>query len=116
MTSWFTTDRLHLDPATIEPLRGDEHSSWVAIRAYCQGTPLAESHTPDGSRWRFVRGTPLTLHSDQYGRLPIGCLTAASLSPRDETQLHRMPRQVAATFSAALADAVRAILEQPFPA
>lgn len=114
MTSWFTTDRLHLDPATIEPLPVDEHSSWVAIRAYCQGTPLAEAHTPDGSRWRFVRGTPLTLHSQHHGRLPIGCLTAASLSPREETQLHRMPRQVAAAFSATLADTVQTILEQPF--
>lgn len=27
MTSWFTTDRLHLEPATIEPLPIDEHSS-----------------------------------------------------------------------------------------
>jgi hypothetical protein len=116
MTSWYTTDRLHLDPATIEPLPVDEHSGWVAIRAYCQGTPLAEAHTPDGSRWRFVRGTPLTLHSERYGRLPIGCLTAASLAPKEETQLHRMPRRVAAAFSATLADAVRTILEQPFDA
>jgi hypothetical protein len=116
MTSWFTTDRLHLDPRTIEPLTVDEHSTWVAIRAYCQGTPLAEAHTPDGSRWRFVRGTPLTLHSEHHGRLPIGCLTAASLSPREQTQLHGMPRQVAAAFSATLTDAVQTILEQPFRA
>lgn len=116
MTSWFTTDRLHLEPATIEPLPIDEHSSWVAIRAYCQGTPLAEAHTPDGSRWRFVRGTPLTLHSDEHGRLPIGCLTAASLSPRETTQLHRMPRRVAAAFSATLSDAVLSFLDQPFAA
>lgn len=116
MTSWFTTDRLHLEPATIEPLPIDEHSSWVAVRAYCQGTPLAEAHTPDGSRWRFVRGTPLTLHSDEHGRLPIGCLTTASLSPKDATQLHRMPRPVAAAFSATLSDAVLSFLDQPFKA
>ncbi len=116
MTSWFTTDRLHLEPATIEPLPIDEHSSWVAVRAYCQGTPLAEAHTPDGSRWRFVRGTPLTLHSAQHGRLPIGCLTTASLSPKDSTQLHLMPRPVAAAFSATLSDAVLAFLDQPFAA
>jgi hypothetical protein len=60
MSGWCTTDRLHLDPATIEPLDINEHSGWVAVRAYCQGIPLAEAHTPDGSRWRFIRGTPLT--------------------------------------------------------
>jgi hypothetical protein len=114
LTSWCTTDRLHLDPATIEPLAIDEHSTWVAVRAYCQGTPLAEAHTPDGSRWRYIRGTPLTLHSPAWGRLPIGCLTVASLASRDETQLHAMPRRVAAAFSDALCDAVQAFLEQPF--
>ena len=116
LTSWCTTDRLHLDPATIEPLAIDEHSSWVAIRAYCQGTPLAEAHTPDGSRWRYIRGTPLTLHSSARGRLPIGCLTVASLASRDETQLHAMPRRVAAAFSDTLTDAVLAFLKQPFSA
>jgi hypothetical protein len=116
LTSWFTTDRLHLDPATIEPLQIDEHSPWVSIRAYCQGTRLAEAHTPDGSRWRFVLGLPLTLHSARHGRLPIGCLTVASLAPKEVTHLHRMPSTVAGAFSDVLSDAVLAILEQPFAA
>lgn len=114
LTSWYTTDRLHLDPATIEPLPIDEHSRWVAIRAYCQGTPLAEAHTPDGSRWRFVRGTPLTLQTERHGRLPVGCVTVASLTAKDQTALYAMPREVSAAFSETLSDAVLAILEQPF--
>jgi len=116
MTSWVTTDRLHRQQATIEPLPIDEHSSWVAIRSYCRGTPMAESHQPDGSRWRFVRGTPLTLHTDHHGRMPIGCLTTASLAPREQTHLDRMPGEVEAAFNDTMSDAVLAFLNQPFSA
>jgi hypothetical protein len=114
MTNWVMTDRLHLDRATIEPVAIDEYARWVAVRAYCQGTSLAESRDIYASRWRFIRGTPLVLDTPRHGRIPIGCLTAASLSPREDSQLNAMRDTVLASFNKALSETVLTLLDQPF--
>jgi len=114
LTNWVMTDRLHLDRRTIEPVPVDEYARWVAVRSYCLGTPLAESRDIYASRWKFVRGTPLVVDSDMHGRIPVGCLTTASMSPRSSTLLARMPGDVLAAFNDALTDTVLTLLDQPF--
>lgn len=114
LTSWVTTDRLHIDRETVEPVRIDEHGRWLAVRAYCRGTPLAESRDIYASRWHFIRGTPLVADTATHGRIPIGCLTAASMKRGDETMLNGMEDVVEAGFNNALTEAVLALLEQPF--
>lgn len=108
------TDRLHLQRQTIEPVAVDEYARWVAVRSYCLGTPLAESRDVYASRWRFIRGTPLILRSERHGRIPVGCLTTASLSRRENTQLDRMRGEVLAAFNDALSDTVLTLLNEPF--
>ena len=114
LTNWVMTDRLHLDLDTIEPVAVDEYANWVAVRSFCAGTPLAESRDIYASRWKFIRATPLTLHDATFGRIPIGCLTTASLSRRDDTQLHAMRGEVVAAFNDTLDETVLALLEEPF--
>lgn len=114
MTNWVMTDRLHLQRQTIEPVAVDEYARWVAVRSYCLGTPLAESREIYASRWRFVRGTPLVLRTDRHGRIPVGCLTTASLSLREDTHLAGMRGEVLAAFNDALSDTVLTLLNEPF--
>jgi hypothetical protein len=114
LTSWVTTDRLHLDRATIDPVDIDEHSRWVAVRAFCRGTPLAEPRDIYASRWHFIRGTPLVLETDRHGRIPIGCLTTASMRGRADSRLATMASDVQAQFNDALVDPVTRLLDLPF--
>jgi hypothetical protein len=114
LTSWVTTDRLHLDRATIEPVPIDEHSRWVAVRAFCRGTPLAEPRDIYASRWHFIRGTPVVLNTDRHGRIPIGCLTTASMKGRSDSRLATMAADVEAQFNAALVEPVSRLLDLPF--
>jgi hypothetical protein len=114
LTNWVMTDRLHLQRQTIDPVKIDEYARWVAVRSYCQGTPLAESRNVYASRWRFIRGTPLILYSERHGRIPIGCLTTASMKPRETTHLDLMRGEVLAAFNEALSDTVLTLLDQPF--
>jgi SIR2-like domain len=114
LTNWVMTDRLHLDLETIEPVVVDEYANWVAVRSFCAGTPLAESRDIYASRWKFIRSTPLILHTTQFGRIPVGCLTTASLSRQADTQLAVMSGAVLTAFNQALSDTVLALLNEPF--
>lgn len=114
LTNWVTTDRMHLDRGTVEPVSIDEHARWVAVRSYCRGLPLAEERNVYASRWRFIRGTPLVVHTDRHGRIPVGCLTTASMRGREETMLNAMDDIVESRFNQTLATNVLALLNQPF--
>jgi hypothetical protein len=109
-----TTDRLHLDQGTVEPVEINEHARWVAVRSYCRGLPLAEARNVYASRWRFIRGTPLVIDTERHGRIPVGCLTTASMKGRAETMLNAMDDVVEARFNQALSTNVLALLNQPF--
>ena len=109
-----TTDRLHLDQGTIEPVEINEHARWVAVRSYCRGLPLAEARDIYASRWRFIRGTPLVIDTQRHGRIPVGCPTTASMNGRDDTMLNAMDDVVEARFNQALTTNVLALLNQPF--
>lgn len=109
-----TTDRLHVDRRTIEPVPIDEHARWVAVRSYCRGLTLAESRDTYASRWHFIRGLPLLVDNDQHGRIPVGCLTVSSMLPAGETMLDKMRNDVEAQFNRALVTGVLELLDQPF--
>jgi hypothetical protein len=104
LTMWVTTDRLHVDRATIDPVRVSEYSRWVAVRAFCQGTPLAEPRNIYASRWHFIRGTPLVVDEERHGRIPVGCLTTASMRGPHESRLATMSADVAALFNESLVE------------
>lgn len=114
LTNWVMTDRLHVDQRTIEPVPIDEYARWLAVRTFCAGTSLAETRSVYASRWKFVRGTPLVLDSDHHGRLPVGCLTTASLAPKGATQLDGLRGDVVAAFNDALCETVLELLDAPF--
>lgn len=109
-----TTDRVHVDRRTIDPIRIDEHARWVAVRSYCRGLTLAESRDTYASRWRFVRGLPLLIEGDEHGRIPAGCLTVSSMLPKDQTMLNRMTNDVEAEFNRTLTAGILELLDQPF--
>ncbi|WP_158276588.1 SIR2 family protein [Paraconexibacter algicola] len=109
-----TTDRLHIDRATIEPVHIDEYARWVAVRAYCRGKILAESRETYASRWHFIRGLPLVIDDDEFGRIPVGCVTVTSMKRRDETMLNAIDDAVEAGFNRALRTAIYELLAQPF--
>lgn len=114
LTNWVTTDRLHIDRGTIEPVAIDEHARWLAVRSYCQGVSLAEARDIYASRWRFIRGTPLVVKDQSHGRMPVGVLTTTSMRGRNETLLNDMEDVVEARFNQALESAVLSLLSQPF--
>jgi hypothetical protein len=109
-----TTDRMHLDRGTVEPVVIDEHARWLAVRSYCRGLPLAETRDIYASRWRFIRATPVVVDNEHHGRIPVGCLTTASMKGRDETMLNAMDDVVEARFNQALSSKASLLLDQPF--
>jgi SIR2-like domain len=112
LTSWATTDRLHRDRATIEPVKIEVGSKWVSVATFCRGTRVEEDRDVYASRWRYVRGLPLYLEETQGARLPIGCLTVTSSRPGAETMLERMDDGVKASFHESLTAGTIAFLRQ----
>jgi hypothetical protein len=51
---------------------------------------------------------------EPHGRIPVGCLTTASMNSRGETLLNAMNDVVQARFNQALATNVLSLLDQPF--
>ena len=106
LTSWAMTDRVHRDPRTIEPVEIDEHSHWVAVRAFTRGAALGEPRDIYASRWRYIRGLPLFAGN----RMPVGVVTISSMRGEGESLLNNMPSTVEAAFDEALRDAAIDIL------
>ena len=98
LTNWGTTDRVHRDPDTIDPVSISEHSRWVAVRAFCRGAALGEPRDIYASRWRYIRGLPLVTDDG----LPVGVLTVSSMLPEGQTMLDLMPDVIEAAFDGAL--------------
>jgi hypothetical protein len=110
LTNWATTDRVHRDPATIEPVPVFEHSRWVAVRAFCRGAALGEPRDIYASRWKYIRGLPLST----VDGLPVGALTVASMLTVGKTMLDRMPDAIEAAFDDALRQVALDILGLAF--
>lgn len=108
LTSWAMTDRVHRDARTLDPVPVEEHSRWVAVRAFTRGAALAEPRDVYASRWRYVRGLPLFTSGD---RLPVGVVTVSSMSTEGETVLTAMPGAAAAIFDDAVGGVMADILD-----
>jgi len=104
ITGWAHSDRAHQDPMTMESIPLQADSTWVAVRAVCQGVRVEHERESDISRWRFIRAIPLIL--SEPTRLPIGCLTIASIRPRSDTILATMSPESQAILHSGLVDAV----------
>ncbi|MDQ3724420.1 MAG: SIR2 family protein [Actinomycetota bacterium] len=100
LIGWVHSDRAHQDPSTVTPVPIGSTSSWVAVRAICQGTIVEFDREDYASRWHFVRGIPLVL--EEPTRLPIGALTIASSVPAEKSVLTKMPEGARAALHHAL--------------
>lgn len=107
ITMWASTDRLHFDRETIQPVDLEARGKWVAVKTVCRGLPVAEArHDRWQSRWRYISGVPLSVKTSRFDRLPIGCLTITSMKGKDETILGTMGDDVLAEFHRSLVESV----------
>jgi hypothetical protein len=110
LTGWAHSDRAHQDPSTVTPVPVRASSSWVSVRAVCQGTIAEFDRDNYASRWRFVRGLPLVL--EEPTRLPIGALTISSSVPAEQSVLTKMPEDIRAALHAALQSVALRLLQE----
>jgi hypothetical protein len=110
LTGWAHSDRAHQDPSTVTPVPVSASSSWVSVRAVCQGTIAEFDRDNYASRWRFVRGLPLVL--EESTRLPIGALTISSSVPAEQSVLTKMPEDIRAALHAALQSVALRLLQE----
>lgn len=111
LMSWATTDRLHRDRATLEPVPIVAGSPWVSVEAFCRGARFEEDRSTYASRWRFIRGLPLRVAEGTAGDIPVGCLTLTSNLPGEASELQRMDDGLKTEFHRVLVDGMRESLE-----
>lgn len=99
LVNWASSDREWRDPATLEPVPVRWSSSFVAVRAFCEGS-VVERSTADqvATRWNHVVAAPLALETRELGRLPVGVLPLASTEPRATSVLHQAMPLLRTTF------------------
>lgn len=112
LMSWATTDRLHRDRSTMEAVPIQAGSKWIAVEAFCRGTRFEEDRDVYASRWRYVRGLPLTPTIPGSGLLPVGCLTITSTLPGAQTMLEVMDEGVKAEFHGILVEGMLRFLSE----
>lgn len=78
--NWVSADRDFQNPIAIirHPLH--VNSRWVAAAAIANGVSVEQDPMVYASRWRFVRGIPITVDADGQ-RSVVGALTLASTTP-----------------------------------
>jgi hypothetical protein len=113
LMSWATTDRLHRDRSTMEAVPIQAGSRWISVEAFCRGTRFEEDRDVYVSRWRYVRGLPLTPTIPGSGLLPVGCLTITSTLPGAQTMLEVMDDGVKAAFHGILVEGMLRFLSEP---
>lgn len=86
--NWVSSDRTYQDPSAI--MRNPLHvnSRWVAAAAIANGVSVEQDPDVYASRWRFIRGIPITV-DDQAGRSIVGALTLTSTTPLRDFPLAR---------------------------
>ena len=113
LTLWASSDRAWRDPSTLTPVRIGLDSPWIAVKAFCRGTPLTEETVDDtSSRWNHVLAVPLRLDAepedvlsgeDRWGLLPVGAITLASTSEPEESSIGSLAAPQRAELSELLA-------------
>jgi hypothetical protein len=84
--NWVSADRAYQEPgaAVRNPLH--VRSRWVAAVAIADGVAVEEDPMVYASRWRFVRGIPLTVEADGE-RSIVGAVTLTSTTPLQDFPL-----------------------------
>jgi hypothetical protein len=78
---WATSERALLGPEGLEQRPMHPATPWVGIETILRGTPVEQDLYWSPSRWRFVRGVPLTAR-DGPRRTPAGAMTlTCTLAP-----------------------------------
>jgi hypothetical protein len=103
-------DRVNLGAIMSVPI--DEQSRWVSVQAFCRGVNHDRDRRIYASRWRYVIGLPLVIDNDDYGRLPVGCVTVNSVRSRKDSGFAKMSEQVQAGFNEAVLEGIRESLQQ----
>jgi hypothetical protein len=111
ITSWATTDRLHRDRATIEPVDVEAESRWVSVECFCRGARFEENRDVYASRWRFIRGLPLIMRLGGQSDVLVGCLTLTSNLPGGHSALVSMDEGIKAEFHRVIVGGIREFLE-----
>ena len=85
---WAESTNVWRDPLTLEPIEVRRGTQWIAIEAYCAGSPVLQD-LPEavGSRRAASFNVPLFL-DDDGGRSPVGVL-ALSIMDRHKKHLLR---------------------------
>jgi hypothetical protein len=78
--NWVSADRAYQDPAAI--MRNPLHvnSRWVSAVAIANSVSVEQDPMVYASRWRFIRGIPITVDADGE-RSIVGALTLTSTTP-----------------------------------
>lgn len=85
MRAWASTDRIHIEPQTIQAITLDPASRWVAAQAACIGERVDEYRNYRDTRWSYIAAMPIYAHFG--GRVPVGIATVASVAPMGESRL-----------------------------
>jgi hypothetical protein len=91
MRAWAASDRIHTDPETIQAVKLDPTSRWVAAQAACVGERVDEYRDYRDTRWSYIAAMPM--FAKFGGRTPVGVATVSSLAPAGKSQLGRLPAQ-----------------------
>jgi hypothetical protein len=97
---WASSDRAWRDPRTLVPVPITRPTNWVAVEAFCAGSPVSmRTDIDSSSRWNTVLGIPIRLDaepmavasgSDPWGMIPVGVLTLASTASTGEATVDRL--------------------------
>lgn len=82
VTLWASSDRVHVDPSTVEGVPLGWGSQWVAVEAITRGSVVEWDPDTYASRWRSVRGIPLVwTRAEQRERVIVGAATLTTTAP-----------------------------------
>lgn len=80
---WASSTGPWIDEQTMREGRIKSGSPYLSVEAFCNGRPtpkfLRDDEDPE-SRWRTYISTPVS-HLDEYGAVPVGVITLASMAP-----------------------------------
>jgi hypothetical protein len=118
VTLWASSDRIHVDASTIKGIPLSWGSEWVAVEAITQGSVVEWDPNTYASRWRSVRGIPLTwTRPQQRERIIVGAATLTTTSPSGSSIFDRAEEQapgILRTIDLALRGQLGAILGLKF--
>lgn len=90
-----TADRRLNDATAVMPNELQLSSRWVVVEAVTRGVVVQRDPDLYASRWRLIRGVPLTIENDDGSeRSIVGAVTLTSTAPLHASKLASSPRGV----------------------